>query len=86
MQGLGFSLREVSELIELRTHKVDACEFVKELLKTKLASVRAKMHELRKLESELEADLRKCNHELNHRRLHAACACPVLGEVARERE
>ncbi len=29
MQGLGFSLREVGELIQLRAHKVDACESVK---------------------------------------------------------
>src|SRR5229473_867529 len=42
MQGLGFSLREVGELIELRTHKVDACEAVRELLKTKVSSVRGK--------------------------------------------
>ena len=33
MQGLGFSLREVGELIQLRERKVDACESVRELLK-----------------------------------------------------
>ena len=81
MQGLGFSLREVGELIELRTHNVDACESVRELLKTKLADVQGKVRELRHLESELEADLRKCDRELNHRRRHAACACPVLEEA-----
>jgi len=82
MQGLGFSLREVGELIELRERKVDACESVKELLKAKLIHVRAKLHELRHLESELEMDLRECNRELNHRRRHADCACPVLEEAA----
>ena len=82
MQGLGFSLREVGELIQLRERKVDACESVKELLRAKLIDVRAKLQELRHLESELEMDLRKCNRELNHRRRHAACACPVLEEVA----
>jgi DNA-binding transcriptional MerR regulator len=82
MQGLGFSLREVGELIQLRERKVDACESVKELLKAKLIDVRAKLQELRHLESELETDLRKCNRELNHRRQHAACACPVLDDVA----
>lgn len=82
MQVLGFSLREVGELIKLRTHKVDACESVKELLKAKLASVRAKMHGLGQLESELRADLNKCTRELNHRRRHAACACPMLEKVA----
>jgi len=82
MQGLGFSLREVGELIELRAHKVDACEAVKELLKAKLADVRSKLHELRQLESELEADLRRCNRELNHRRRHSPGACPVLEDGA----
>ncbi len=83
MQGLGFSLREVGELIQLRERKVDACESVKELLRAKLIDVRAKLQELRHLESELEMDLRKGNRELNHRRRHTACACPVLEEVAR---
>jgi MerR family copper efflux transcriptional regulator len=82
MQGLGFSLREVAELIQLRERKVDTCESVKELLKAKPIHVRAKLQELRHLESELEMDLRKCNRELNHRRKHAACTCPVLEEVA----
>jgi hypothetical protein len=61
---------------------VDACESVRELLKAKLTDVRAKLQELRHLESELEMDLRKCNRELNHRRRHVAWACPVLEEVA----
>lgn len=82
MQGLGFSLREVGELIQLRERKVEACESVRELLKAKLTDVRAKMQELRRLESELEIDLRKCNRELIHRRRHVAHGCPVLEEVA----
>jgi len=82
MQGLGFSLKEVGELIDLRTHKVDACESVHHLLKAKLAGIRAKMHELKQLESELIADLQKCNRELKRRQQHTACACPVLEEVA----
>jgi MerR family copper efflux transcriptional regulator len=82
MQGLGFSLREVGELIQLRERKVEACESVRQLLTAKLADVRAKMRELGRLERELEADFRECSRELNHRRRHVACACPVLEEVA----
>ena len=82
MQGLGFSLREVGELIQLRERKMDACDSVRELLNAKLTDVRAKLQELRHLESELETDLRKCSHELNHRRRHVAHACPVLEEAA----
>jgi DNA-binding transcriptional MerR regulator len=81
MQGLGFSLHEVGELIQLRDRKVEACESVRELLKAKLTDVRSKLRELRRLEAELEADFRKCSRELNHRRRHAACACPVLEDA-----
>lgn len=81
MQGLGFSLKEVGELLQLRERKVDACESVKNLLETKLADVRSKLSDLGQLEEELVADLRKCNRELNHRRRHAPCPCPVLEEA-----
>lgn len=82
MHGLGFSLREFGELFQLRERKVDACESVKGLLKAKLTEVRAKLQELRRLESELEMHLRKCSRELSHRRWHAAHACRVLEEAA----
>jgi DNA-binding transcriptional MerR regulator len=82
MHGLGFSLREIGELIDLRTRKVDACESVRELLKHKVSGIRAKLRELRGLETELVADLEKCNKELKHRRRHEASACPVLQEAA----
>lgn len=78
MQVLGFSLREIKELADLRTRRVDACESVRMLLTTKVAEVRTKMRELERLESELATDLRKCNSELKHRRKHAPAACPVL--------
>jgi len=81
MHGLGFSLREIRELTDLRTHKVEACESVRDLLKRKLADVRGRVRQLEKLESELLSDLKKCDQELRHRRRHAACACPVLEEV-----
>jgi DNA-binding transcriptional MerR regulator len=81
MHGLGFSLREIRELIDLRTCKVDACESVRALLRRKLVDVRGKVQELEKLESELVNDLKKCNKELKHGKQHAASACPVLGEA-----
>jgi DNA-binding transcriptional MerR regulator len=78
MQGLGFSLTEIGELIDLRTRKVDACQSVQQLLKGKLAGVRAKKQKLQQLESELMVDLHKCKQELRRRRRHAAHACPML--------
>src|SRR5262245_11750858 len=82
MQGLGFSLQEIKQLVSLRSLQVESCEAVRELLQEKLAIVRAKITELRALESELVADLHKCDRELRHRRGHAASACPILKEVA----
>jgi MerR family transcriptional regulator, mercuric resistance operon regulatory protein len=78
MQNLGFSLNEVKQLLHLRSRKVEACSAVRDLLSTKLKTIRAKIQELQKLESELAADLRKCNRELKHRQSHKPCACPVL--------
>jgi hypothetical protein len=68
-------------LIDLRTRKIAACESVRELLKHKIVDVRAKLNDLQKLESDLMADLHKCNKELKRRQRHAASACPVLEQV-----
>lgn len=81
MQALGFSLREIRELVDLRGRKTEACETVKQLLQEKLASTRTKARQLKRLEAELLADLHKCNEELRHRRKHKACPCPVLEEA-----
>lgn len=78
MQGLGFSLREIKQLIDLRSHSVDGCSAVRDLIKTKLGDIRAKIHHLQQLEGELAKDLRKCNQELSLRRSRRPCTCPVL--------
>ena len=75
MQGLGFSLREVRQLFELRGHPLNACYEVRDVLKMKLEKVRGKIAELQTLEQELALDLRKCNHELKRR---GKRGCPVL--------
>ena len=77
MQGLGFSLTEVRQLLELREHHLDACLEVRDLLKTKLEKVQSKVRELEQLERELALDLRKCNRELKHRQRHTPRKCPV---------
>ena len=84
MQGLGFSLNEISQLSDLRTHKIEACGAVRDLLNTKLREIRTKIQEFQKLERALAADLRKCNRELKHRRSHEPYPCPVLEEVAHQ--
>src|SRR4029077_2020009 len=67
MQGLGFSLTEIRQLLELREHHLDACLEVRDLLQIKLDKVQSKVRELEQLERELALDLRKCNRELKHR-------------------
>jgi DNA-binding transcriptional MerR regulator len=43
MQGLGFSLTEVGELLNLRERKVEACESVKQLLVTGQRALKARL-------------------------------------------
>lgn len=78
MQTLGFSLKEITRLAQLRTDKDHTCESVREFLRTKLTEVAAKIRELQQVQAELRTDLRKCNQALRHRRGKKACACPVL--------
>jgi DNA-binding transcriptional MerR regulator len=83
MQGLGFSLQEIKQLVELRSRQAGACEVVRELLQEKLAAVRGRVAKLQALESELVADLRKCDAELQHPQGPTAGVCPVLTEAAK---
>ncbi len=81
MQGLGFSLREIKQLVDLRSRRVDACESVRALLQEKLSQIKVKIGDLETLESELTADLRKCDQELFSCQHRPACPCPVLQEM-----
>jgi len=78
MQGLGFSLQQIKQLLDLRDRSRYACKDVRNLLKDKLTEIRRKIRELQKLESELAVDLRKCNWELKHRHSRAPRQCPML--------
>lgn len=85
-QYLGFSLQEVRELLVLQRDGVEACEGVRELVNQKLASVRGKIEELRKLEGNLESALLMCNRSLRKiSPTHDEC-CPVLEELGRTNE
>jgi DNA-binding transcriptional MerR regulator len=80
-KDLGFSLREVRELLVLQDEHTDACAEVRDLLRNKLAVVRDKRAELEKLEAHLSGALRKCNQALKLKSSHPD-ACPVLGQIA----
>lgn len=71
-QGLGFTLREIEELLGLRVHHEGACEAVGQKTREKITLVRQKIRELAAMEQSLA-------------RLAAACEarqrtgdCPIL--------
>lgn len=84
MQGLGLSLQEIKQLLDLRDRGGHACREVRDLLSSKLAEVRRKIRDLHKLERELVLDLQKCNRQLKSNRGHAPQRCPILTEFERK--
>lgn len=74
-QGLGFTLGEIGDLLELRVDEVAACGAVELRAREKLKSITQKLNELRRLKRALE-------------RLVGACVareptsdCPILEEI-----
>lgn len=82
-QELGFSLKEIRELLLLRREATKACSHVRDLLQEKLRDVQEKIGELEKLRDELEASLRTCNRDLRRSRKGEEAPCPVLKELGR---
>jgi MerR family copper efflux transcriptional regulator len=76
VQNLGFTLREIRELLELRRSPFQACAPVRRRLEAKLGDVQQKVSDLQKLERELRFALRSCNKEMRKRSAH----CPILRE------
>jgi DNA-binding transcriptional MerR regulator len=81
VQNLGFTLKEVRELLELRRSRLQPCAPVRRRLEEKLADVQQKVSDLQKLEHELRLALRSCNKELRKRSAH----CPILREKSNSR-
>jgi DNA-binding transcriptional MerR regulator len=81
VQNLGFTLREVRELLELRRSPFQPCAPVRRRLEEKLADVQQKVSDLQKLEHELRVALRSCNKEMRKRSAH----CPILKETSNSR-
>jgi len=76
VQNLGFTLREVRDLLDLRRSRLQPCAPVRRRLEEKLADVEQKVSDLQKLERELRLALRSCNKEMRKRPAH----CPILRE------
>lgn len=73
-QGLGFTLNEIRELLELKGRRLQPCAPVRRQLEQKLSQVRQKLTDMKKLEHGLRLALRKCNDQMRKRSDH----CPLL--------
>ena len=83
-QELGFSLSEIRELLVLKGEQVEGCTHVRNMLTAKLDSVRQKIIELRKLENQLAADLKRCERRLHGQAGHATDWSLAFGNPTRE--
>lgn len=83
-QELGFSLKEIRELLFLKGRGQDSCTHVESLLKEKVESVRAKRLELARMERELRRKLNQCRRERRRGHPGPEEQCPVLVELGRK--
>jgi MerR family mercuric resistance operon transcriptional regulator len=74
-QELGFSLREIAELLDLRRHPGSACPAVRSHADAKIAAIDRKIRELRAIRSELVRLTRAC---AGRARPHC---CPILSKL-----
>ena len=76
VQGLGFKLEEIRNLLSLRGSRLQPCAPVRRRLQEKLVDVQRRLADLQKLEGELRLALRSCDRELRKSSAH----CPILRE------
>ena len=74
-QGLGFALREISELLDLRVDEVAACGPVEAQAREKLEQVAGKIEALRQMERALQRLVEACEAR------EPTGACPILQEL-----
>jgi MerR family transcriptional regulator, copper efflux regulator len=85
-QELGFSLHEIRDLLALRNTRHPDCVRVEKMLEDKLASVRAKIVALHKLERELERSMIRCRANLRRVGHGKVEDCPALEEISHPEE
>ena len=78
-QDLGFSLREIGDLLALRVDEVAACATVERQARDKLAQVSGKIRELRRIERALESLVKACQAR------EPTSDCPILEEFEERR-
>ncbi|MGH8017294.1 MAG: heavy metal-responsive transcriptional regulator [Opitutaceae bacterium] len=71
-KDLGFTLREIKELLDMRLLPGESCAEVKQLLNGKLAEIEKRMNEMRRLRRVLKKFVVACDHR------QTATSCPAL--------
>ncbi|MGH7959492.1 MAG: heavy metal-responsive transcriptional regulator [Opitutaceae bacterium] len=71
-KDLGFTLREIKELLDMRLLPGESCAEVKQLLSGKLAEIEKRMNEMRRLRRVLKKFVVACDHR------RTATSCPAL--------
>lgn len=74
-KDLGFTLKEIGELLDLRVDPRKECADVRALAKAKLADVQAKMDDLARIKTALEKLMRAC------RGSGPTSECPILDAI-----
>ena len=81
-QELGFSLAEIRELLFIQDERTEACTHVRDLIRNRLSTVRAKIEDLKRLERHLTHAFRKCEDALGDGGAGPSHDhCPVLEEI-----
>ena len=83
-QELGFSLHEIRDLLSLKNAQPPHCSEVEILLEHKIASVRAKISALRKLQRELTRAMKHCQANLRQSNGKVE-ACPTLSDFSQRK-
>lgn len=71
-QRLGFTLKEIQELLDLRIRSAEGCNRVRAKAARKLVDIQARIAQLRKLERILRALIADCDHRVVSER------CPII--------
>lgn len=79
-KDLGFTLKEIKELLSLRVDPGTDCRAVKTRAQSKLANIETKIAELEKMKNALETLTSACQEDL------AATECPILDYLESENQ
>jgi len=77
-KDLGFTLKEIGELLDLRVDRRRGCADVRALARAKIADVDAKMNDLARIRAALDRLARAC------RGTGPTSKCPILEAIGRE--